>query len=200
LLGALVQANGNNNQPVNKKAVACGPVKLDITAGCSKYITYTIKYYGTRPIKCHFYYKVQPCEKLFKVKYPTSFILKPGKNTFKVLVSPDFYMKPRAYHFYGYFYLGKYTDVVPIPVPRYVSHKPLPHNQTVIPDLPTNNNPPIPEEPTPPNTIPEIVPPVIEIDSPQASTNWVFYGMLFMCIVIISFSLLFLTKKEERII
>lgn len=172
MLGALVQAHSNHNQPVNKKAVACGPIKLDITAGCSKYITYTIKYYGTKPIKCHFYYKITPCEKLFKVKYSTSFVLKPGKNTFKVLVSPSFYSKPQAYHFYGYFFLGRY----------------------VLPCIKSSTiNPPS-------GNIPEIIPPIVEVNAPQSSTNWLFYGMLFMCVIVIAFSLLFLNKKEERVV
>lgn len=196
LLGALVTANGNNNTSVIKKTVACGPVKLDITAGCSKYITYTINYYGTKPIKCYFHYKISPCEKMFKVKYQTSFTLKPGKNTFKVLVSPDFYLKPRAYHFYGYFYLGKYV----LPIIKHIHHNSpsTTGNQSVIPNLPTT--PVIPKPPNTPNIVPEVVPEPVIVGDPQSSTNWLFIGSLFVCIVVLSFTLLFLKKKEERVI
>ena len=146
-----------------------GTQKLDLVAGCSAYIKYTLRYDGTKIKTCHFYYKINPDGRGFNVIHKYTFNVYPGTNTYRILIKTYLNLKPGAYYFTGYFSLYPLSGLLKGDI-----------------------------DSTPPATDPnnEINPPTIVI--PQGSPNYTLYAVSCLFLVAVTLTLLFFKKEKEE--
>lgn len=163
---AIVQAC---NKEATYKFRVSGTQKLDIVAGCSAYIKYTIRYDGKTPKTCYFYYKINPDSRGFSIINKYTFKIYHGTNTYRILIKTNFNLKPGAYYFTGYFSLHPLTGLQKG-------------------DIDT----------TPPTTNPndEINPPAVVI--PEGSPNYMLYAVSCLFLLSVTLTLLFFKKEKEE--
>jgi len=170
----------------NASPVTTNTPTIDITAGDSFYLNYTLVYEGSTSTQCYVSYAITPDSDGFQVTYVSPFTIQPNTNKYQIHINTDLALMPISYNITLTF-LAESSSPVSI---RHQIHNV--YNAT-IPVIP-----PVDDTQPPQDDNNDIIPPIIILPGPPSNPDFTLIYALIGIIGICLITLLLIILKKRR--